>query len=143
MNAEDTRGRPTPMARWQKSLITLLIVGLTAALIWSNLPHDAYPSDLSLIGKGQPVLVLAYDKNYASGRNVMDLMNSVRGDYAGRMQFLVTALASPEGQAFARRYDATDGTVLLFTGDGGLAKTLNQPQTADELRQALQQAFGL
>ena len=47
-----------------------------------------------------------------------------------------------EGQEFARRHAAADGTVLLFSGDGSAVMVLHQPQSVGELRQALNQVFG-
>lgn len=143
MEGNDTKRRAKRSKRWRNLLITLAIIGFTGVLAWYNLPREAYPTDLSLIGKGQPVLVLAYDKTFGSGRTGMDLMNSIRSQYDGRMKFLVTALTTPEGKTFGQRYNASDGSMLLFARNGSLVKTLNPPQTADELRQALKQSFGL
>lgn len=47
-----------------------------------------------------------------------------------------------DGQKFARRQAAADGTVLPFSEDGSAAMVLHQPQSVGELRQALNQAFG-
>jgi hypothetical protein len=143
MEGNDTRRRAAVERRWRNLLITLAIIGFTGVLAWYNLPREAYPTDLSLIGKGQPALVLTFDKTFGSGRTGMDLMNSIRSQYDGRLKFLVTALTTPEGKAFGQRYNASSGSMLLFAGDGSLVKTLNPPQTVDELRQALKQSFGL
>jgi hypothetical protein len=67
----------------------------------------------------------------------MELMNGIRADYAGRVDFLVAHLALPDAQAFAARHGARQGSVLLFTADGRLAGRLEMPQSADELRRAL------
>jgi hypothetical protein len=88
------------------------------------------------------VLVLAHDTNYVGGAEVMELMNGIRGDYAERVDYLVAHLALPDAQAFAARHAARDGTVLLFAADGRRVGMLYQPQSADELRRALAQAFG-
>jgi hypothetical protein len=143
MQGDETGNKRAPGSRWTRALITLLITGFMGVFIWYHLPHSAYPSDLSQIGQGHPVLVLTYDKNYASGEHAMELMNTIRADYAGRVVFLVAVMGTTDGSAFAQRYQAQDGTVLLFAGDGALVKTLNQPKTVDQLRNALHDAFTL
>lgn len=107
------------------------------------MPKGSYPTDLSRIGQGQAVLVLALDSNYLGGAAVMDLLNDLRHDFADSVQFLVASLALPDGQAFAKQHQARDGTVVLFAANGRRVAMLHAPQTHDELRQALQQAFGL
>ncbi len=128
---------------WQRRLIiTGFIVGI-GSLVWSQLPKGSYPTDLSSIGQGQAVLVLAMDSNYSGGASVMELLNDVRHDFADSVQFLVASLALPNGQAFANQHQAGDGTVLLFDAKGQRVAVLYTPQTQDELRQALKQALGL
>ena len=72
----------------------------------------------------------------------MELMNVIRADYEGRVDFLVAHLALDEAQVFAARHGASDGTVLLFSGDGQRVGLLRHPQTIEELRGALDRAFG-
>lgn len=131
-----------PASRWRKRLFTILFIAGISSLIWSQLPGGAYPTDLSKIGNGRPALVLAQDSNYASGMEVMELMNEIRHDYTERVDFLVAHLGMADGQEFARRHGARDGVVLLFSGDGQNVSALHQPQSIDELRRALNQAFG-
>lgn len=124
-------------------MIVIAIIVATLALAWSQLPKGSYPTDLSRIGQGQAVLVLAMDGNYQSGAMVMHLMHDLRREFAGSVHFAVAPLARPEGQAFARQHQAGDGTVLLFDGSGQRVAVLHSPQTEEELRQGLRQAFGL
>jgi len=143
MKNDNSSPRHAAWPSWSKWLITLLIMAAVGSLIWSQLPRGAYPTDLSRIGAGKPALVLAHDANFAAGMAVMELMNVIRDDYAGEVEFLVAHLGMPDGQTFASRHAARDGTVMLFSAKGELVATLHQPQTADALRQALAQAFGL
>jgi hypothetical protein len=136
-----SRTAPKAFPRWARVVITVLVLLAGGALILSQLPRGAFPTDLSRIGQGQPVLVLARDISFVAGGEVMDLMTRIRPEYAGRVEFLVAHLGHPEGQAFARRFDARDGSVILFAGDGSLRLQLLAPQTADELRRALDTAF--
>ncbi|MGA7180299.1 MAG: hypothetical protein WBX11_12020 [Thiobacillaceae bacterium] len=143
MREHEAQASSAAGSRWLRLLVIWLLVGVTSVLIWKQLPRGGYSSDLSLIGKGRSVLVLGYDKNYASGTGVMGFMNALRGDYASRVVFLVTVLGARDGNDFTRRYALSDGTVLLFLGDGTLAKRLDQPRSVDELRNALREAFSL
>ena len=86
--------------------------------------------------------MLAHDNNYIGSTEVMALMKDLRADYADRVDFLVAHLTMPDAQAFATRHGARDGTVLLFSGDGRRVDLLHQPGTGEELRRALDQAFG-
>lgn len=141
MNQSDKPDPRAPWPSWQKWLATLFVVAGVGALIWSQLPRGAYPTDLGRIGAGRPALVLAQDANFAAGMAVMEIMNVVRSDYPD-VEFLVAHLGLPEGQAFSRRYAAGDGAVTLFSASGERVATLHPPQSADELRQALDAAFG-
>lgn len=132
-----------PWPKWLKLLLGLLITLTVGGLIWSQLPRGAFPTDLSRIGAGRPAVVLAHDSNYLGGTTVMELLNGIRGEYADRVEFLVAHLGIADAREFASRHGAGDGTVLLFTADGRRVKVLHSPASADEVRQALAQAFGL
>ena len=138
--------RPIPksalgLPRWSKLVMAILLAGFLV-FVWSRLPSGAYSTDLSRVGAGRPVLVLAQDSNSTRGVAVMDLMNIIRSDYAERVDFLVANLGLADGQEFARHHAAVDGTVLLFAADGRVASVLQQTKSVGDLRQALDQAFG-
>lgn len=139
---EATTRRAGTGIRWRKLLFVTLFLGLIGGLIWNQLPRGAYPTDLSRIGAGRPAVVLAQDANYLGGMEVMELMNVVRGDYAERVEFLVAHLGLQQAREFAKLHAASDGTVLLFAGDGRRVSVLHQPRSVGELRLALDQAFG-
>jgi hypothetical protein len=122
-------------------LITLAVVAVAGATLWSQLPRSGYPTDLSRIGQGRPALVLAYDHFYVGGGEVMGHMDAIRSDYAQRVEFLVADMSTTPGRGFAARHDAGDGTVLLFDARGAHLATLHQPQGTAELRQALETAL--
>jgi hypothetical protein len=130
------------MPRGAKALITIAVMVAATALIYTQLPKGALSTDLSRIGQGVPALVVARDINYVAGGEVMDLMNDMRPHYGDRLEFLVAHLGRPEGQDFARRLGARDGTVVLFAGDGSRLATLHAPKTEAEIRGALE-AFNI
>jgi hypothetical protein len=118
------------------------VIAAAVVLAWSQLPKGSYPTDLSSIGQGQAAVVLAMDSHYLAGAAVMNLMHDVRAEYGHSVHFLVASLALPDGQAFAARHQASDGTVLLFDARGQRVAVLHAPQTQQELRQAVRDAFG-
>jgi hypothetical protein len=140
--------QPNPTAttswppRWLKWPVILLSLAAVGTFLWQALPGAGYPTDLSRVGAGRPVLVLTHDHNSVGSAEVMELMNGIRADYDGRVDFLVAPLALPHAQAFAQRNAARQGTVLLFAADGRRVGVLHMPESADELRRALAQAFG-
>lgn len=138
---------PAPPTRaaspWRRRLIVTGIILVSGGFIWSRLPKGSYPTDLSPIGQGRPVLVLTMDSDYLAGAAVMHLLNDVRNEFSGSVQFLVASMALENGRAFASQHDAGDGTVVLFDAKGRRVAVLHGPQSQDVLRQALQAAFGL
>jgi hypothetical protein len=129
-NASGKRG-------WVKTLVIVGLVIGAAALLFAQLPRGVFSTDLSRIGQGTPALVVARDANYLAGAQVMDLINSVRPEYEGRVEFLAAHLGHPDGQAFARRHEMQDAVVVVFGADGSPSARLVVPQTAEELRAAL------
>lgn len=128
------------LSTWIKALITLAIIGAVGALIWSQLPRGAYPTDLTRIGQGRPALVLAYDIQSMGGMAGMELLDNLRGEYADRVEFLVADLGVPQGRLFAQSFGAVNGTVALLSGDGNHLQTIHPPLAPEALRQALQNA---
>lgn len=134
----DDTTKPAPgKSRWPRVLITVSVVVGVLALLLTQLPRGAFSTDLSGIGQGTPALVVARDKNYLAGAEVMDLINTIRPEYEGRVAFLAAHLGHPDGQAFARRHDMEDAIVVIFDADGSPTERLVIPQTAEELRAAL------
>lgn len=130
-------------SRGRRRVAVLLVLLAAGALIWSQLPSGRFPTDLSRVGMGRPAVVLTQDASYISGMEVMEMMNEVRAQHGSQVEFLVAHLGLPDAQQFAAQQGAVDGTVLLFAGDGRRVAVLHQPKTADELRAAIVQAFGL
>lgn len=123
--------------RWRQWLIYMAIAVGVLALVWSQLPRSPYSTDLTRIGQGQPALVLAYDIQSMGGMAVMSMMDDLRGEYAGRIAFLVAPLGAPDGQAFGRRFEANNGSVVLFSATGGVVNTVHLPQNTAELKKEL------
>jgi hypothetical protein len=136
-------GPDRPSSPWRRRLIVTGVFVALGAFAWSQLPEGSYPTDLSRIGQGQAAVVLAMDSHYLEGAAVMHRLHDVRDEFGHSVQFLVASLGQADGQAFAAQHQANDGTVLLFDARGQRVAVLRPPQTQDELRQAVRQAFGL
>lgn len=130
-----------PAGRLRRTVVALLIVAVAGAVLWSQLPRTGFSTDLSLIGAGRPALVLAFDHFYVAGGEMMVHLDTLRGEYGERVEFLVADMSTPEGRDFARRQGVGDGTALLFDHRGARVAALLPPQDAVALRQALEAAF--
>lgn len=124
------------MSRTSKALVTLILIGIFGMLVWQQLPRG-FDTDITRVGNGQPAVVLAFENHSLLGMEVMDLLNAIRDDYEHHVAFLVADLGTPQGQAFARRHEARDGTVLLFSGDGTRIDTIVAPEDEQSIRDRL------
>jgi hypothetical protein len=75
-------------------------------------------SDLSVVGKGKPALVLAYENFSPTGGAALNRLRQVRSDYDAQLDFLVADMGTPQGKAFAERYQLVDGLAVFLTQDG-------------------------
>ena len=96
------------------------ILLLFAAAAAMNLPRG-FSDDLSRIGKGKAAVVLVRDKNAVESFNLIEVMNSVRDQYSGRVEFLVTDFNTPEGRAFIAANKAERVTVTVIDANGKTA----------------------
>ena len=133
--------QPTAWPRWLKLLLSAAFVGAVGALAWSRIPDGAYPTDLSRVGVDRPAVVLAFDANYTGGMEVMEMMNSVRGEFATRVEFLVANMAAEDGSRFAQAHAIGDGGVVVFAADGSKRATLAKPADQEALRHAISEAI--
>lgn len=127
---------------WKIKLIVsgLLLLFVAAALM--NLPRG-YSDDLSRIGKGKAAIVLIRDKNAVQALDLMEVTNSIRNQYAGQIEFLLTDFDTLEGRAFITANNAERVTLVLFDAQGSRVKILHPPQSAESLRQEISLTFGI
>jgi len=95
-------------------------------------------TDLSVIGQGKPVLVLAYENYSPSGGDALNRLRQVRSDYDSRLDFVVVDLGTPQGSAFANRYQLTDGRAVFLKQDGQSLRVTSIPVDERELRSHLE-----
>lgn len=114
---------------------------LFAVVIAVNLPRG-YSDDLSLVGKGKVAVVLVRDKNVVQSSDLLEVLNTVRDQYAGQVEFLMTDYDSAEGRAFIADKGAARVTLAVLDGNGKMASLLSPPQTPASVEQAITAAAG-
>ncbi len=122
----------------RSTLITLAIIGVVLAVGVMLLPRG-FSDDTSKIGRGKPVAVLTHDKNTVYSQRLMELMNTVRDDYAGRVEFVVVELESAKDRAFLQQQRVNSAMLLLFGPDGRRRAALDNVTDERSLRAALEQ----
>ncbi len=118
------------------NLIIMVVVCALLAVAVMLLPKG-FSDDLSKIGQGSVVVVLTNDKNTVGGMESMVLLNTVRSDYEGKVEFLVVDVNTPEGQAFTRQQAVGAVVLVVFGPDGSRQGVLAGGIDEKELRSAL------
>ena len=95
-------------------------------------------SDLSVIGQGKPVLVLAYENYSPIGGDALNRLRQVRSDYDSRLDFVVADLGTPDGRAFANRHQLADGQAVVLKPDAKPLWVTSIPADEQELRSELE-----
>jgi len=121
-------------------LISIVAIGVFLGIAVMLLPKG-FSGDTSKIGQGSAVVVLAHNKDSVQSLNMMDYMNQIRGDYSGRIEFVVADANTPQGSAFIQLQQVELGTLLLFAPDGRRLQVLGNLNSASGLRTALDSAF--
>jgi len=130
----------SPRKRILKWVILLFFV-LLAVVAVMNLPRG-YSDDLSRIGKGKASVVLIRDKNAVQSFDLLEVMNGLRDQYGGQVEFLLTDFNTPQGRAFIAANNAARVTLVLLDANGKLVNVLYPPQTAESLKQEIAGALG-
>jgi hypothetical protein len=125
----------SPHARKIKWIVTALLL-VAAVLIVMSLPRG-YSDDLSRAGKGKVAVVLVRDKDAVQSFDLMTVMDSVRDQNAGKVEFLLTDFDTAQGRAFMQANSAARATLVLLDANGKLVKVLSAPQSAASLQQEI------
>lgn len=132
---------PTPAPRrlplWTKITFMLLLIAGMVAIAWTQLPRVGVATDLSVVGQGEPVLVLTRDVNYLGGAEVLELLKPIQSQYAGQVHFRIAHLGQPDGRAFADRHSTQDGDLTLLDESGQRIGALEQPESVEQIHQLL------
>ncbi len=128
-----------PATPGRASKVKWIVIGLLlllVAIVVMNLPKG-YSDDLSHIGKGKPAVVLVRDKSAVQSFELMNLLNGIRDQYAGQVEFLLTDFDTPEGREFMKANNAARASLVLFDAGGKPVNILYAPQTAETLQQQI------
>ena len=111
----------TGTAKYTRLIVIFAICAVLATAVM--LLPKGFSDDLSKIGQGSVVVVLIHNKNSVESLEVMELLNKVRSDYTGKIEFLAVDIDTNEGQTFVQRQGISNGrTVLVFFGLDGTRK---------------------
>ena len=94
-------------------------------------------NDLSVIGNGKPVLVLAYENYSPAGGDALNRLSRVMNDYDSRLDFVVADLGAPQGRAFANKYEMLNGQAIFMKQDGQALWVKSIPEDELALRSRL------
>ncbi|MFT6044545.1 MAG: hypothetical protein ACI9WC_000242 [Arenicella sp.] len=100
--------------------ISTAFLGALAVLVYFLAMSGGKPigTDLSVVGQGRPVLVLAYENFSPTGGDALNRLRKVRSDYDSKLDFVVADMGTPTGQAFANRYRLVDGQAVFLKPNG-------------------------
>lgn len=126
----------------RSSLITVGVIATLLVIAFLMLPKG-FSDDLSRIGQDANVVVLTHNKEAVQSLDLMTLMNNIRGDYAGRIEFLAVDIDTDAGRAFMEQQQIGGSALLLFDPDGVRRGVLISVRDEQTLRAALDNAFGL
>lgn len=121
-------------------LITLAVVVVLVSALVSLLPKG-YKDDLSVIGKGVGTVVLIHNKNGVQSLNLMGVVDKVRSDYEGRVEFLIAEVDTASGRTFMQAQQVTNVGLLFFSPDGQRLRFVDGPIDKAALRAALDSEF--
>ena len=127
-------------SRLRRGVLIIALILVAAGILISLLPRG-YSRDLSQIGKAGNVVVQIHDHNQVSSQLLMDALNTLRGDYEGRVTFLVADVYTTEGTDFAAKMGTSSAALILFAPDGGKLSALYGQQDVVTIKKALDQAF--
>jgi hypothetical protein len=95
-------------------------------------------SDLSIIGQGKPVLVLAYENYSPTGGVALNRLRRISSDYDSQLDLVVADLGTPDGRAFANIHLLFDGQAVLLKRNGQPLGVMSIPADEKELRSRLE-----
>lgn len=132
-------GQKSVTSRVITVVVTLVCLGVVAAILWQLLPKSAFPSDLTRVGQGRPALVMLREVHVMGGDIVMEYMTQIHDEFRDEVEFLVVHTGHPDGQAFTATHNIGDGSLVLFDAQGNVLSRSARPQSSNELRQYLRQ----
>lgn len=125
--------------KWIVIAGVILFIGVAFKFL---LPRG-FSDDLSRIGKGIPAVVLVRDNQTVQSHELIDVMNALRDQYAGKIEFLLTDHNTLEGSNFMAANETTRATLVLLDAQGKRVKIVHAPQTEASLAQEMDGLLGI
>jgi hypothetical protein len=120
----------------------IAVVGIITFLVVAfMLLPKGFSGDISIIGQGSNVVVLAHNKDSVKSLNLMEYMNQVRGDYSDRVEFRVADMNTPQGRTFLDKQKTGLGVLLMFGPDGTRRRIASDINDQTALRAAIDATF--
>lgn len=123
------------------AILALVAVGAMGYYVTTGVIKPV-STNLSVIGQGHPVLVLAYENFSPTGGAALDRLREIRDEYEPRLQFVVADLGTPQGRAFANRFGLNDGQKMFIDSDGEAMVIAHHNGGVGELRAIIDKKLG-
>ena len=120
----------------RSALVTMAIIVVVFAIMATLLPKG-FSDDLSRIGRGTPTAVLIHNKNGVESLNLMSVIDELRHDFSGRVEFLIADVETDQGKLFLRQQQLGETGLVLFAADGTRVGILGPRLDERQLRAAL------
>ena len=120
----------------RSGLVTMAVIVVALAIIATQLPK-AFSDDLSRIGRGTQTAVLIHNKNGVESLKLMSVVDEVRHEFAGRLEFLIADVETDQGRSFMRQQQLGDIALVLFAADGTRVGVVDPSLDERQLRAAL------
>ncbi len=124
---------------WPKLLTAVVLLGVAAIAVWL-LPRG-YSQDISLIGKGDNIVVLFHDPFLVNSQENMDAMSALRDEYDGRLTFIIADKNLDPGKKFTELYGVDSVALIFFAPNGEMIHTFYSSQDTESLRKNINRAF--
>ena len=133
-----------PIAEQQTQLSRRAVIGggaIGSAVVlgggfWGVSSFRSYAAehDLTRLGNGDPAIVQIHDPQCPTCTALQKQTRRALRDFDGcGMTYLIADINTPDGAAFARRFNAPNVTLLLFDGQGDLQRRVQGMQQAETL----------
>ena len=126
-------------SKWMVRIFTLLVIGGSSAVGLS-----AYKSvweeerDLSILGKGDPVIVQIHDSSCSKCRKLKSNTESALRGLGDKIQYRIADIGTAKGRSLQFQYDVPHVTLLLFDGKGKHKSTIQGVRSKDELKESFE-----
>jgi len=120
--------------------VGLGVLGVAAGAISGYDAQNKELHDLSVIGKGKPVVVQIHDTSCSICRRLKSRTLSAL-DGQDRIEYRIADIVSTKGRAFQQKYGVQKTTLMLFDAKGKHIDTVVGLQTQDQLQRLFTRSF--